>query len=200
MWPDIFSCLGRVAARVFPRVTSLVCCGNVLSHPHAFVLTVGPDIAENMLSAASTVLKVKGATNVTFIHLSEQEAVSVAAPALAEPHTATQAKRPSPADMIASFLVPQSSDPASPDKSEYKGTQQSSPVQQHEETVASHLRHNPVAAMFPLSYRSSAPPQYDFIYAFDVFPHVDLHTVWQYLCMFKHLLAPGESSLVLCAS
>jgi len=37
---------------------------------------------------------------------------------------------------------------------------------------------------------------YDFIYAFDVFPHCDLHTIWKYLNEFKRCLKVGGRAIV----
>eukprot|EP01126_Amoeba_proteus_P003366 TRINITY_DN1111_c0_g1_i13.p1 TRINITY_DN1111_c0_g1~~TRINITY_DN1111_c0_g1_i13.p1 ORF type:complete len:148 (-),score=21.86 TRINITY_DN1111_c0_g1_i13:187-630(-) len=36
----------------------------------------------------------------------------------------------------------------------------------------------------------------DFTFAFDVFPHCDLHTLWQYLRQFEMVLKPGGRALV----
>lgn len=37
---------------------------------------------------------------------------------------------------------------------------------------------------------------YDFVYAFDVFPHVDLHTQWKYYQEFARVLKPGGSAII----
>lgn len=37
---------------------------------------------------------------------------------------------------------------------------------------------------------------YDFVYAFDVFPHVDLHTQWKYYQEFARVLKPGGKAII----
>lgn len=37
---------------------------------------------------------------------------------------------------------------------------------------------------------------YDFVYAFDVFPHVDLHTQWKYYLEFYRVLKPGGKAII----
>lgn len=37
---------------------------------------------------------------------------------------------------------------------------------------------------------------FDFAYAFDVFPHVDLHTQWKYYQEFHRILKPGAKALI----
>jgi len=45
-------------------------------------------------------------------------------------------------------------------------------------------------------FPSSATSQYDFVYAFDVFPHVDLHTQWRYYQEFARVLKPGARAII----
>lgn len=37
---------------------------------------------------------------------------------------------------------------------------------------------------------------FDFVYAFDVFPHVDLHTQWRYYQEFERILKPGGKAII----
>eukprot|EP01122_Echinamoeba_exundans_P002441 TRINITY_DN12381_c0_g1_i1.p1 TRINITY_DN12381_c0_g1~~TRINITY_DN12381_c0_g1_i1.p1 ORF type:complete len:326 (+),score=47.90 TRINITY_DN12381_c0_g1_i1:133-978(+) len=57
---------------------------------------------------------------------------------------------------------------------------------------------------FALLPDSRLPPQYsshfDFIYVFDCFPHVDLHTQWKYYKDIKRALKPGGKALIHTAS
>jgi len=36
----------------------------------------------------------------------------------------------------------------------------------------------------------------DFVYAFDVFPHIDLHTIWKYIKEIKKVLKIGGKALI----
>jgi SAM-dependent methyltransferase len=42
--------------------------------------------------------------------------------------------------------------------------------------------------------------RFDFVYAFDVFVHLDLHTIWRYLVAMREMLAPEGRALVHVAS
>lgn len=45
-------------------------------------------------------------------------------------------------------------------------------------------------------FPDSATSQYDFVYAFDVFPHVDLHTQWRYYQEFARVMKPGARAII----
>jgi SAM-dependent methyltransferase len=46
------------------------------------------------------------------------------------------------------------------------------------------------------SFPESKSNFYDFVYAFDVFPHVDLHTQWKYYQEFFRVLKPGARAII----
>lgn len=45
-------------------------------------------------------------------------------------------------------------------------------------------------------FPGDASGAYDFVYAFDVFPHVDLHTQWNYYKEFSRVLKPGAKAII----